>query len=524
MSSEVQIAVIDQQDTQIVLAVPGVQGATGSNIPTGGTANQVLRKASSTNYDTDWSLVTNAMVDSSAAIAGTKISPNFGSQNVVTTGTATAASFIPTSSSVPTNGVYLPSANNVAISTNGTGRLFVDADGNVILGASSLLSGASGRVLQIGNTSDAASTLQFAATTTGSSYIQFGDSGSPGSYAGYLQYGHTDNFLAIGTNSTEKLRIDSSGRLGLGTSSPSYRLHAVQASEETNPENNAGAYWLFQNSSTTLNTCSALSLGTNSDIGTTVVAQRVGANNEHVLKFQVRNSSGSLGTRMTLTGSGSLGIGTSSPSGTFTVYDSGNQIVLNAPTSSNSNITFQENGSNKWIAGYVPFISAFRFSNGSSDILTLTNAGNVGIGTTSPGAALEIVGGSANDVNTPAVFIQNDRFLTFKNTTGTWAGAASATTSNNLLIAAVNNLTLATGANADERARIDSSGRLLIGTSSHSGGSLLQVNDNRIRIATAKTPASATDTGVAGEICWDASYIYVCTATNTWKRTAIATW
>jgi hypothetical protein len=235
-------------------------------------------------------------------------------------------------------------------------------------------------------------------------------------------------------------------------------------------------------------------------------------------------SGGSYQNGMVLDTSGRLGIGTSSPSGTFTVYDSGNQIVLNAPTSSNSNITFQENGSNKWIAGYVPFISAFRFSNGSSDILTLTNTGNVGIGTTSPGAALEIVGGSANDVNTPAVFIQNDRFLTFKNTTGTWAGAASATTSNNLLIAAVNNLTLATGANADERARIDSSGRLLIGTSSHSGGSLLQVNDNRIRIATAKTPASATDTGVAGEICWDASYIYVCTATNTWKRTAIATW
>ena len=71
---------------------------------------------------------------------------------------------------------------------------------------------------------------------------------------------------------------------------------------------------------------------------------------------------------------------------------------------------------------------------------------------------------------------------------------------------------------------IDSSGRLLVGTASNSGGALLQVNGNRIRIATAKTPASASDTGTAGEICWDADYIYVCTATNTWKRTAIATW
>tara|TARA_R110002012_G_scaffold228556_1_gene400932 strand:- start:225 stop:1325 length:1101 start_codon:yes stop_codon:yes gene_type:complete len=38
------------------------------------------------------------------------------------------------------------------------------------------------------------------------------------------------------------------------------------------------------------------------------------------------------------------------------------------------------------------------------------------------------------------------------------------------------------------------------------------------------TPASATATGIAGEIAWDANYVYVCTATNTWKRVAIATW
>lgn len=37
-------------------------------------------------------------------------------------------------------------------------------------------------------------------------------------------------------------------------------------------------------------------------------------------------------------------------------------------------------------------------------------------------------------------------------------------------------------------------------------------------------PANAGDTGVLGEIRIDASYIYVCTATNTWKRAAIATW
>ncbi len=38
------------------------------------------------------------------------------------------------------------------------------------------------------------------------------------------------------------------------------------------------------------------------------------------------------------------------------------------------------------------------------------------------------------------------------------------------------------------------------------------------------TPASAAATGIAGSIAWDSGFIYVCTATNTWKRSVIATW
>ena len=37
-------------------------------------------------------------------------------------------------------------------------------------------------------------------------------------------------------------------------------------------------------------------------------------------------------------------------------------------------------------------------------------------------------------------------------------------------------------------------------------------------------PASASATGTTGSIVADADYIYVCTATDTWKRVAIATW
>jgi hypothetical protein len=52
----------------------------------------------------------------------------------------------------------------------------------------------------------------------------------------------------------------------------------------------------------------------------------------------------------------------------------------------------------------------------------------------------------------------------------------------------------------------------------------LDVSDDHVRVRTAKTPASATAPGNPGDICWDANYLYVCTAANTWTRAALAGW
>jgi hypothetical protein len=37
-------------------------------------------------------------------------------------------------------------------------------------------------------------------------------------------------------------------------------------------------------------------------------------------------------------------------------------------------------------------------------------------------------------------------------------------------------------------------------------------------------PATATSTGTAGDVRYDADYIYICTATNIWKRSQLLTW
>lgn len=73
-----------------------------------------------------------------------------------------------------------------------------------------------------------------------------------------------------------------------------------------------------------------------------------------------------------------------------------------------------------------------------------------------------------------------------------------------------------------ERLRIDASGRVGIGTNAPSG--LLDVADDKIRIRSPRTPASATASGGQGEIAWDANFVYVCVAANVWRRAPLSTW
>jgi hypothetical protein len=69
---------------------------------------------------------------------------------------------------------------------------------------------------------------------------------------------------------------------------------------------------------------------------------------------------------------------------------------------------------------------------------------------------------------------------------------------------------------------IDDNGKVGIGTESPTAK--LDVNSDILRLRTSKTPSSASDDGEAGDICWDANYIYICVATDTWKRSAISSW
>ena len=67
-----------------------------------------------------------------------------------------------------------------------------------------------------------------------------------------------------------------------------------------------------------------------------------------------------------------------------------------------------------------------------------------------------------------------------------------------------------------------STARIGIGTNQPEAA--LDINSDSMRLRNSRTPSSASDYGFPGEIRWDANYIYVCVATDTWKRVALSSW
>jgi hypothetical protein len=153
--------------------------------------------------------------------------------------------------------------------------------------------------------------------------------------------------------------------------------------------------------------------------------------------------------------------------------------------------------------------------------MVLNGDGNLGLGTASPAYRLHVVGATTS-ISAFRRTTADDTQILVGNTAGDLQIRALA--NGNGLIYSDTGKTLGFGSNGSGTAQItlDTSGNLGIGAASPTA--LLDVNADTMRLRTARTPASATAAGNAGDICWDATYLYICTATNTWRRILHATW
>jgi hypothetical protein len=223
-------------------------------------------------------------------------------------------------------GIYRAGTDSLAVATNGTGRLFVDATGRVGIGATPTAR------LHLQTTSENA-VLQMlennGSTVYGASIDAFNSSG------GNIRFRLHDS----GGTFQERLRITSAGLVGIGTSSPGHKFHVVSA-DTTTP----GFFQHIDGTTTLGNSFSTIhrvaSDGNNryslsawqvqNDSGLTqraFIGSRAvtgAANYNPLMVFGTTTGSGTYDTRMVIDGSGRVGIGITSPSSKFHLYDASN--------------------------------------------------------------------------------------------------------------------------------------------------------------------------------------------------------
>ena len=207
-------------------------------------------------------------------------------------------------------------------------KMRIDSSGNVGIGTTSPSSfNSRGRNLVVNSDGDTGITIS--ANSTSSSTLLFADAfggtGGTATYRGVVEYDHANDSMAFSTAAAYRMRIDSTGNVGIGTTSPIYPLQVV-----------GNAY--VNNGALFIDSGQRIKWG-NSD-------QFIEGTNNTSLEFGTGGS-----TKMYLDNSGNVGIGTSSPAsklevdgGDVEVSDSLNGLILKSPDGTRYRVTVANGG------------------------------------------------------------------------------------------------------------------------------------------------------------------------------------
>ena len=278
---------------------------------------------------------------------------------------------------------------------------------------------------------DANMGMEFLGSTTADQRILFSDTAAN---SGQIVYNHTSNYMALFTATAERMRIDSSGNLGIGTTAPSQKL-TIQGTD-------ARIYLIGANTDINMTGTAdgQLSLDGNG-YGFGIALNSSGAN----LYTNTASRALIFGTdeteRMRITGTGNVGIGTSSPdyqldvsgttdpriilqsTGTASTDDT---IFMNrvGGTTATNQIWFGDSGSAA--TGKLQYDhsnNAMTFhTNGGTERVRIDSSGNVGIATTSSVGSDSTSQGFWFDENEAARFSRASNLCSILNritTTGT---------------------------------------------------------------------------------------------------------
>ena len=461
---------------------------------------------------------------SGVTVTGTTANFTSGNFTTVTGGTITLTSGVIASGTAANpslsilgdanTGLYSPGADQLAISTGGSGRLFVDASGVVTIPVKAVLGSTNslgGFVEATRNTAGVFTAFRLLEGGT-NPYLQ------TGAEAGIIYLnadGSSVPAYSIRTQGTEKLRITAAGLVGVGTSSPSATLELSTAGSAS-----VGTFSTFIPSLADTSRNNIQFGKSSASNESAFIAYQYNASGTS--NISIHHFGDSYGTALNVNKGGRVGIGTTNPATDLHVSNAaggrirvggaagagiefnGSDTKIDIPAANtlafyantNERLRITSTGTVNIVgAGTAGSTQAVSF-NGSAPVnsLVLTSAGFVGIGT-SPSELIH----ASKDQNT-ATIIRVDNINTGSSATAAInlksgvkdVNIAAYGAGNSFLIQGFNgivtqfqdfNTHIWRSASATEYARFDSSGRLLVGTStSLSAGnwsdSLIQVRGN----------------------------------------------
>jgi hypothetical protein len=368
---------------------------------------------------------------------------------------------------------YVNSDNSLRLATNTAEAMRIDSSGNIGINTTTPDTYLE---ISVGSTADGLLLSSTNVDTSGRLFLQNATAGE--GYAILQENGNLDfrSAATAGTTSgTQRVRIDSSGNIGIGTTSPNAQLDISSGTTSTLRLSNSdtiltegqitGQLEFYQSdvTGTTLGTgitgkigmrsvpnLGGSYYGTVADMDFSVSGQALGyANDNATLKAMTIQA-----------GSGNVGIGTISPDGKLDIQTSANEsgILLDAIGAGNDvELTFNRwtgtaSNYHQWRVGAEVDDLTFGYVQGAkgstpSEKMRIDSSGKVGIGTTSPINKLSV------DANTPAIDLIHSGVSKASILTGS-AGALAFYTGG------------AYNDGGSERMRIDSSGNLLVGKTS----------------------------------------------------------
>jgi hypothetical protein len=296
------------------------------------------------------------------------------------------------------NDLAIRSPRDIIFGGNSIARMAITNSGNVGIGTTS-----PSNILHtyVNNTDTSIPGILVEQAGTGDSSIGFLLSGVRTWSVG-VDNSDSDKFIIgsgedLGTSA--RIVVDTSGNVGIGTTSPSEKLHV---SGNVRIEGDLTVNGSYTQIDTDVNTTEQWNV-TNDGTGPAVTINQTGA--QDIMDVQDDGTS-----VFYIEDGGNVGIGTTSPDAKFNVTDGGTQVTISntylahlqsasncglaitAGSSSNNYIAFGDtNDYDEGIINYNNSTSSFGFRTaGTGYDLTINSSGNVGIGTTSPSEKLHV--------------------------------------------------------------------------------------------------------------------------------------